>query len=57
MDSALLEFLGKLVLYAGCGVAIAVGVFQFLGKSYIDHKFAAWMEVLKRVQNVIVAKF
>jgi hypothetical protein len=56
MESALLEIFGKLVLYAGGGAAIAVGVFQFLGKSYIDHKFAARIEALKHDQSVIVAK-
>jgi len=56
MENELLSILGKLVLYAGGGAAIAVGVFQFLGKSYIDHKFAARLEALKHDQNVIVAK-
>jgi len=56
MENELLSILGKLVLYAGGGTAIAVGVFQFLGKSYIDHKFAARIEALKHDQNVIVAK-
>lgn len=56
MENELLAILGKTVIYLGGGVAIAVGVFKFLGKSYIDHKLAARLEALKHDQSVIVAK-
>ena len=56
MQDELLAILGKLVLYAGGGIAVAVAVFKTLGEKYIDHRLAARLESLKHDQNVLVAK-
>jgi hypothetical protein len=56
METELLTIIGRLVLWAGGGSVVAVGVFRFLGKSYIDHKFAARLESLKHDQSVIIQR-
>ena len=56
MENELLAILGRVVLYAGGGVAIGVGMFKWLGEKYIDHKFAERLQKLKHDQDVIVQR-
>ncbi len=49
MDEVL-KFIGQLVAYGGGSVAIAYLAFQFLGKSWIEAKFAERLEQLRHDQ-------
>lgn len=51
MNEALFQILGKLIVYGGGSVAIAYGLFVFLGKKWIENIFAAKLEEYKTVQN------
>ncbi|MDD5765878.1 MAG: hypothetical protein PHW79_06505 [Candidatus Marinimicrobia bacterium] len=42
-----LEFIGKLVVYGGGAVGLAYGLFIFLGKKWIENKFATRLEEYK----------
>jgi len=44
MDKAILEFIGKIVAYGGGAAVIAYYVFLFLGKKWIEAKFADSLE-------------
>ena len=45
-----LKFLGEMLVFGGSGAAIAYLLFQFLGKSWIDNKFAQRLEQHKHQQ-------
>jgi hypothetical protein len=47
----LFAILGKLIIYGGGAVSIAYAFFVFLGKKWIDNKFAAKLEEYKTAQN------
>lgn len=51
MNEALFQILGKLIVYGGGSVAIAYGLFVFLGKKWIENEFAAKLEEYKTAQN------
>jgi len=46
----ILRFIGEVVVYGGGAAAIAYLVFQFLGKSWIENKFAQKLEQYKHQQ-------
>ena len=47
---AALRFLGEVVIYGGGSAAAAYLLFQFLGKSWIESKFAEKLELLRHSQ-------
>ena len=49
-SEALFSFLGQLIAYGGGGAAVAYLLFQFLGKSWIENKFAEKLEQLRHAQ-------
>lgn len=51
MKEALFQIVGKLIVYGGGSVAIAYGLFVFLGKKWIENIFAAKLEEYKTAQN------
>jgi hypothetical protein len=51
MAETFFEFFGKIVLYGGSAVGIAYGFFVFLGKKWIENKFATKLEEYKSAQN------
>ncbi len=51
MAETFLEFIGKVVIFAGGVVGIAYGLFVFLGKKWIENKFATKLEEYKSDQN------
>lgn len=44
------SFLGKILAYGGGAAVIAYGIFQFLGKSWIENKFAERLEQMRHDQ-------
>ncbi len=56
MDDAVLAFLGRVVAYGGGGAAIAYLLFQFLGKSWIESKFAQRLEQHKHQQALEIQR-
>lgn len=57
MNETIFESLGKLVFYGGGGGAIAYGIFVFLGKKWIENKFATKLEEYKLAQNKEIEDF
>jgi hypothetical protein len=51
MIGTFFEIIGKIVLYGGGAVGIAYGLFVFLGKNWIENKFATRLEAYKAKQN------
>lgn len=51
MTETIFGFIGKLIIYGGGTVAIAYGFFVFLGKKWIENKFATKLEEYKISQN------
>jgi len=51
MIETFFQFIGELVLYCGGAVAIAYGLFVFLGKKWIENKFAARLQEYKAAQD------
>lgn len=51
MAETFFEFIGKVVIFAGGVVGIAYGLFVFLGKKWIENKFATKLEEYKSAQN------
>jgi hypothetical protein len=52
----LFQFLGKVALYGGGSVALAFAVFRYLGKSWIENKFAKSLEEFKHEQVIEVQR-
>lgn len=50
MNQDVFEFLGRLVAYGGGAVAIAYGIFAWLGKRWLEAKFSERLEAYKRAQ-------
>ena len=46
-----LRFLGEVVLYGGGSAAVAFLLFQYLGKGWIDARFAERLEAFKEGQR------
>ena len=46
-----LRFLGEVVLYGGGSAAVAFLLFQYLGKGWIDARFAERLEAFKEGQG------
>jgi len=51
MNGTFLELIGRIVFFGGSSVGIAYGFFLFLGKKWIENKFAAKLEEYKTAQN------
>jgi hypothetical protein len=51
MDEVILKFLGKVLAYGGGGAAAAYLVFTFLGRKWIDSRFAERLETYKHELN------
>ena len=51
MVETVFQFVGKLVLYGGGAVALAYTLFVFLGKNWIENRFATRLEEYKSAQN------
>lgn len=47
MTDAVLQFLGAAIAYGGGGAVVAYLIFQYLGKTWIENKFAARLDLLK----------
>lgn len=47
MSDAILQFLGTVIAYGGGGAVVAYMLFQYLGKSWIENKFASRLDLLK----------
>jgi hypothetical protein len=56
MPDALVKFLFELLAYGGGSAAIAYFLFQFLGKTWIENKFAQRLEQLKHQQALEVQR-
>jgi hypothetical protein len=58
MDAAdqALKYFGSLVLSAGAGGAVAFGLFRFLGKSWVESKFAERLEAFKHQQALEIQR-
>lgn len=50
MPDVILKFIGEVVAYGGGAAAIAYLIFQFLGKSWIENKFAEKLKQLEHQQ-------
>lgn len=50
MSEQVLKFVGEVVAYGGGSAAVAYLLFQFLGKSWIENKFAQRLDQLKHQQ-------
>src|SRR5258708_40368344 len=48
----ILQYFAKLVLFSGGAVAVAYAVFRYLGKSWIESKFAERLQSLKHDQAI-----
>lgn len=51
MIETVFQFIGKLVLYGGGAVGLAYALFVFLGKKWIENRFATRLEEYKSAQN------
>ena len=51
MIETVLQFIGKIVLYGGGAVGLAYGLFVFLGKKWIENKFATRLQEYKSAQD------
>ena len=51
IDTAILTFFGKVLLYGGGTVGIAYTLFLFLGKKWIEKKFTEQLEDFKHAKN------
>src|SRR5271167_1907335 len=51
-----LKYFGSLVLSAGAGGAIAYAIFRFLGKSWVESKFAERLEAFKHQQALEIQR-
>jgi hypothetical protein len=51
-----LKYFGSLVLTAGAGGAVAFGLFRFLGKSWVESKFAERLETFKHQQALEIQR-
>lgn len=51
MEKIIIIFIGKILLYSGGSAAVAYGLFRFLGKRWIENKFAKRLESYKHAQN------
>lgn len=51
MTETFFQFVGWIVLFSGGGAAIAYALFVFLGKKWIENKFATKLEEYKSAQN------
>lgn len=56
MADAIFQFVGQMVVAGGGGAVVALLLFQWLGKTWIENKFAERLEQLKHDQNVVVAR-
>jgi len=52
----ILKFLGQIIAYGGSGAAIAYLLFQYLGKTWIENKFAQRLEQLRHDQSLELQK-
>lgn len=52
----ILKFIGQMVFVGGGAAAITLGLFIFLGKSWVDRKFAQALEKYKGQQNTELEK-
>src|ERR1700729_4202931 len=55
VDQAL-KYFGSLVLSASAGGAVAFGLFRFLGKSWVESKFAERLEAFKHQQALEIQR-
>lgn len=51
MIEAILQFIGKIVIYGGGAVVIAYAFFVFLGKKWIENRFSARLQEYKSAQD------
>lgn len=56
MADAIFQFVGEMVVAGGGGAVVALLLFRWLGKTWIENKFAERLEQLKHDQNVVVAR-
>ncbi len=57
MAETFFKFIGEAVFYGGGAVAIAYGLFVFLGNKWIENKFATKLEEYKSKQNKELENF
>ena len=51
IDQAIMRFIGEVVLYGGVAAAIAYGIFHYLGKSWIESRFAERLQTNRHEQE------
>ena len=51
MQEEIIKFVGELAIYGGGSVAIAYGIFLFLGKKWIENRFSERLQSYKHAQN------
>lgn len=56
MADAIFQFIGQMVVAGGGGALIALLLFQWLGKQWIENKFSQRLEQLKHDQTVVIAR-
>lgn len=56
MDDTIFQFIGKVIAFGGGGAAVAFLTFRFLGKSWIESKFAERLENFKHEQNIQIQR-
>jgi hypothetical protein len=56
VSEGILKILGEMILYGGGGAAVAYLIFQFLGKSWIENKFAQRLEQHKHQQALEIQR-
>ena len=56
MDDSILQFIGKVIAYGGGGAGAAFLIFRYLGKSWIESKFAERLEKFKHEQNIEIQR-
>ena len=50
------EFLGSIITAGGVGAAVAYALFQFLGKTWIENKFAEKLELYRHQQAIEIQR-
>ena len=51
MIDTVLKFIGEIVVYGGGAVGLAYAIFVFLGKNWIENRFAARLQEYKSTQD------
>ena len=56
METAILQFIGKVIAYGGGAAAVAHALFTFLGKKWIEHKLNKELEQVRYRINTLFSR-